>query len=190
MTTPQKFFEKMFNENDKITPFYSQIDFTDHSEAEKKFLNKLSIITKYKSYIKNFLISYRVKDHEKKTYIEAYKTALSYNESLDYNRVNDDLETNFVNTMYLMGYFVMFGYLFLLIKKPTNTPMGKEVSILLMSTLFGGYGYYRYKKIDYRRTLDNLYDTLSTRLNRYPEFRYTVQNDNVFNEENFEREDL
>ena len=42
--------------------------------------------------------------------------------------------------------------------------------VFLFSGL-GTYGYYKYKNLNFKNEIDSIYDTLSNRLNRFPELK-------------------
>jgi len=54
MTTSQHFFLKLFDKNEKAKIYYKDLNFNQFSSQELKFLQNLSILSKYKDYIKEF----------------------------------------------------------------------------------------------------------------------------------------
>ena len=103
MTTSQHFFLKLFDANDKAKPYYKDLSFKQFSNDEIKFIDKLTIMSKYKDYIKQFFCRSHAKKNEKKTYILSYKSLLSYEDYIKYDSSVDMLEQKTIDSFYLFG---------------------------------------------------------------------------------------
>ena len=79
MTTSQHFFLKLFDKNEKAKIYYKDLNFNQFSSQELKFLQNLSILSKYKDYIKKFFETMRVKNDEKRNYILSYNLTIKLN---------------------------------------------------------------------------------------------------------------
>ena len=80
MTTTKTFFEKVFNEGDKIAPHYKNYDFSAIPDYERRFLSKLAYVSRYKSALKNFLLKDSLRTHDKENFIVLYGKTLTYQE--------------------------------------------------------------------------------------------------------------
>lgn len=180
MTTPNKFFEKLYQENDRFAPHLGEVNFKEFSERELKFLKILSIFTKYKHLLRPYLTNYKVNENEQKTYIEAYRSALAYKEYIDYERSTEELNENFVEMYYIIGLTFVGSWLYYVYKRPAGAPLGRESFYSLLYGLVAGLSYYQYRKSDYKVMLSRTYVSLSNRLNEYPEFKYGTTNPNLY----------
>jgi len=111
MTTSQHFFLKLFDKNEKAKIYYKDLNFNQFSSQELKFLQNLSILSKYKDYIKKFFETMRVKNDEKRNYIISYKSLLSYEEYIYYDSSVDMLEQKKLDALYILGYGSKLLYL-------------------------------------------------------------------------------
>jgi len=111
MTTSQHFFLKLFDKNEKAKIYYKDLNFNQFSSQELKFLQNLSILSKYKDYIKKFFETMRVKNDEKRNYILSYKSLLSYEEYIYYDSSVDMLEQKKLDALYILGYGSKLLYL-------------------------------------------------------------------------------
>ena len=111
MTTSQQFFLKLFDKHEKAKIYYEDLNFNQFSSQELKFLQNLSILSKYKDYIKKFFETMRVKNDEKRNYILSYKSLLSYEEYIYYDSSVDMLEQKKLDALYILGYGSKLLYL-------------------------------------------------------------------------------
>ena len=103
MTTTQHFLLKLFEKNDNAKQYYKNLSFNQFSNEEKQFLSHLSIMSKYKDYIKMFVGKIRVKYDEKRNYILSYKSMLSYEDYITYDSSVDMLEQKKIDSIYIFG---------------------------------------------------------------------------------------
>jgi hypothetical protein len=179
MTTPNKFFEKIFNENDKVVNghFYTSQSFIDYSEKEIKFLKYLSFYSRYKNFIKNYFIHKNVRNTDKRNYLDIYKQTMSYEEYIEFNTITDNLQVSYQNCVYLFGTFFAMGYLFYTYKSPNIYIGGKEIAKVFLLSLLLSLSYYKYNYINYNSKLDQIYKSVSKRINDNPELKLRPNSD-------------
>lgn len=185
MTTKNYFFTKVFDEGDKAKPLYSNYNFNTYSPQKVFFLEKLSIISQFKPYIKSFLINRNISDRDKFDYITHYKASMTYNEYIKYNTMVEENENNIIHTCYIIGCLNFALVAFFLIKKSPHQPITKEAFLSTLFSLASGYAYYRYSKISYKKYLGELYTDLERRLNMYPDMKMSSINTNYVTEFNY-----
>ena len=179
MTTSNKFFEKIFDENDKInnSEFYITQTFVDYSNEEIKFLKYLSVYSKYKSSIRNYLVNRNVRNTDKKNYLDIYRQTLTYEEYIKYNTICDKLRISYENNFFIFGSIFTIGYLIFTFRSPTIYIGGKDTSKILLLSLISSYSYYKYNYMNYSHELDNIYRSVSKRLNDNPNLKLRPNTD-------------
>jgi hypothetical protein len=179
MSTSNKFFEKIFKENDKIsnTDFYKTQTFVNYSQEELQFLKYLSFYSKYKSFIRNYLENRNVRNSDKKNYLDIYKQTLTYDEYIRYNTISDNLRVCYENNFYIFGTIFSLGYLILTFKSPSIYIGGKDTSKIFLFSFLCSYAYYKYNYTNYSNELNNLYSNISKRLNDNPELKLRPNRD-------------
>lgn len=184
MTTSNKFFEKIFKENDKVSnsDFYKSQTFVDYSPEEINFLKYLSFYSKYKGFIRNYLVNRNVRNADKKNYLEIYKQTMSYDEYIKYNTITDDLRVSYENNFFIFGSIFAFGYLFLTFRSSGIYIGGKDSFKLFFLSFFSSYGYYKYNYVKYSKDLDEIYLGVVKRLNENPHLKLRPNTD-YFDEE-------
>ena len=171
MTTSEKFFEKLFSEGKKAENSYINYNLRKLSNEERSFLNELSFITKYKHFFINLLTNKKsVKTSSKKDYIDIYKQNLTYKEMISYNILIEDKTNTQYNSLYIFAGIFLSTYLVFIIRS-SNISLRKEVPYIFLFSGLGTYGYYKYKNYNFKNEIDLLYETLSNRLNRFPELK-------------------
>ena len=171
MTTAEKFFEKLFLEGSKAENSYKNYNFRKLSDEERSFLNELTIISRYKKFFINFFTNKKsVKTNSKKDYIDIYKQNLTYKELISYNILIEDKTNSQYNSLYLFAGLLISSYLFFVIRS-TNISLKREMPYVFLFSGLGTYGYYKYKNLNFKNEIDSIYDTLSNRLNRFPELK-------------------
>jgi hypothetical protein len=188
MTTRYYFFTKLFDENDKSKHLYKNIDFDNMSPNQLYLLDKLSILSKYKNYIKGLLLRRKLSDREKVNYIQLYKPNLTYPEYINFNIMIEEDENSFINSLYIAGVFSFISYIYLISKNEPNQSIFKGLIKAAGLSILAGYGFNRFYKITFRKRLDEIYMTLENRLNEFPEMKKNSQNKNYLTEENYDEE--
>jgi hypothetical protein len=184
MTTTEKFFEKLFLENDKALPLYTNYDYNKLSNDERTFLSKLTILSKYKSTLKSSLMNpKRIKTTHKKDYIDIYKQCLSYKEMMLYNGAEEEKQNRAFNSVYIFGAIMIGSVGYFMIKKPAGTSLSKEYfySFLFSSLLIYCYNKWHYYK--YAAVVDQVYNDLSNRLNAFPHLKTLNENSDLYSSE-------
>lgn len=186
MTTPNKFFEKIFNESDKAidTEFYKSQTFLNYTSQELKFLSFLSTFSKYKGFLKSYLTNRSVRNDEKKNYLDVYRQTMSYEEYIKFNAISDNMRICYENVFYLIGTVFAVGYLFYTYRSPSIYLKGKDVSKCFSAATLTGYFYYKYNYLNFSSELDNIYRDLSKRINENPDIKLRPNKD--FFEEGFD----
>lgn len=182
MTTPHKFFQKLFEENDKVINSYKTYDFLTMSPQETSFLSNLSIITRYKSFLRNYLTKVDIKEIDKKAYIDIYKPCLTYNEYITYNLIHDKMEESAKNILQFFAGINIVAYIFFIARRPVDTSLVKDMTRAVIATTLFSYGVHRYNRREYSRGISEIYLGLSDRLNKFPELKHT-ENNNLLTEE-------
>lgn len=179
MTTPNKFFEKIFNENEKVinNDFYKSQSFIDYTDSEVKFLKYLSFYSKYKKYIRNYLVHRNMRNEEKKNYLEIYRQTMTYEEYIKYNTISDNMRVSWENYLYIFGSVFLLGYIFFTYKSPSIYLKGKDITKISLLAFSSSYVYYKYNHLVYSKELKKLYDTLSNRINDNPDMRLRPNKD-------------
>jgi hypothetical protein len=188
MTTSNKIFTKLFDENEKAKWLYKDYNFSEYSQNKKNFLQKLSVITKYKQYFVYFLTKRKISDRDKVNYIQVYKASMTYPEYIKYNMVTEKHEKNFVNVLYIIGGVNLFFFFYFMIKKPTDYSIGREMCYSFLFSLLCGVGYRKYDKLSYSASLTELYSNLEDRLNKHPEMKNEEGNINFVTDENYDED--
>lgn len=183
MTTANKFFNKLFEENEKAKYMYANHDFSNYDKQKLNFLDKLSLISKYKKYFKAILLKRKISDRDKVNYILSYKAALTYPEHIKFNITTEDYEKNFISMIYVIAGINFFGLLYFLIKKPADQSIFKEGVYSFLFSMICGYGFRKYHKISYSADLSEIYLALENRMNQFPEMKYIMNNPNYLTEE-------
>lgn len=186
MTTPNKFFEKIFYESDKAlnTEFYRSQTFLNYSNQELNFLSYLSIYSKYKNFIKNYLVNRKVRNDEKKNYLEIYRQTMSYEEYIKYNTINDNMHVCYENFFYIFGAIFLSTYIFFTYKSPSIYLRGKDISKCAFGAFGISYIYYKYNYVMFSNELDQIYKNLAKRINDNPDMKLRPNKD--FFEEGFD----
>lgn len=186
MTTPNKFFEKMFSENDKVidTEFYKSQTFLNYTNQELRFLSYLSIYSRYKDFLRSYLTNRNVRNDEKKNYLDVYRQTMSYEEYIKFNSITDNMRICYENLFYLVGFVFASGYLFYTYKSPSIYLKGKDLSKCFLAASLSGYVYYKYNYFNYSSELDKIYKDLSKRINDNPDMKLRPNRD--FFEEGFD----
>jgi len=186
MTTPNKFFEKIFNENDKVidSEFYKSQTFLNYTNQELKFLSYLSIYSKYKDFLRNYLTNRKVRNDEKKNYLDIYRQTMSYEEYIQFNTINDKMRVCYENLLYLFGSIFAISYIFYTYRSPSIYLKGKETSKCILAASIITYINYKYNHIYYSSQLDIIYRNLSKRINDNPDMKLRPNKD--FFEEGFD----
>jgi len=184
MTTSNKFFEKMFNENDKIcnNNFYKTQTFVNYSQEEKQFLKYLSFYTKYKSFIRNYLTNRNVRNTDKKNYLEIYKQTLTYEEYIRYNTICDNMKVSYENNSFIFGTIFISGYLIMTYLSKGVYLSGRITSSIFLLSFLSSYFYYKVQHTIYSKELNDIYLNISQRLNDNPELKLRPNTD-YFDEE-------
>lgn len=188
MTTANKFFNKLFDENEKAKYIYADYNFNEMDKEKLNFLKKLSVISQYKKYFKSLLLSRKISDRDKVNYIISYKAAMTYPEYIKFNITTENYEKNFVSMLYVIGTINIFGVLYFIIKKPADQSIIKEMCYSFMFSLLCGYGYRKYNKLTYSSELSKLYNSLEDRMNHFPDMKYVINNPNFVTDETEDEE--
>jgi len=183
MTTANKFFNKLFDENEKVKDMYRNQNFTEYDNKTINFLDKLSIISKYKKYFKSILLKRKISDRDKVNYIISYKAAMTYPEYIKFNIVTENHEKNFLSMLYIIGSINIFTFFYFLIKKPIDYSITKEMTYSFFFSLLCGYGFRKYSKMTYSAELSDLYLALEERMNHSPDLKFSMNNPNFMTEE-------
>jgi len=186
MTTPNKFFEKIFYESDKVinTEFYKSQTFLNYSNQELKFLSLLSFYSKYKNFLKNYLVNRNVRNDEKKNYLEIYRQTMSYEEYIKYNTINDNMNVCYQNFFYIFGALFLSTYIFFTYKSPSIYLKGKDITKCTLGAFGTSYLYYKYNHVIFSNELDDIYKNLAKRINDNPDMKLRPNKD--FFEEGFD----
>ena len=185
MTTRHSFLKKVFEENEIAKPIYENYEFDSYSPEKIYLLEKLSLITKYKSIFKSILLRKKISDREKLDYLLVNKQSITYSEYIKFNVMLEKNENNFINIFYIVGglNFLMFAYFVAI--RPPNYSIIKEMSFSVLFSLISGYAFHSYNKISYKKELNELYETLEKRLNDYPQMKDNY-NKNFLSDEDYD----
>lgn len=186
MTTRNTFLNKIFSENDKAKNLYADYDFSKMSKNEIYFLEKLSIISKYKDFIKNIIQKKKIPSRDKLNYIQVYKANLSYQEYIQYNVMIEQNEDSIVNCFYLVGILNFCAAIYFVIKKEPNESFFREMTISFFGSFLIGSMYYNYKKKSYRKKLDELFHALEIRQFKDHNLLNSRNNKNFVSSESFD----
>jgi len=186
MTTSNKFFEKMFNENEKVIDreFYKSQTFLNYTNQELRFVSYLSVFSRYKNFLKNYLTNRHVRNDEKKNYLDVYRQTMSYEEYIKLNAISDNMRVCYENLFYVIGAVFTTGYLFYTYRSPSIYLKGKDVTKCFLAATSTGYSYYKYNYLNYSSELDKIYHDLSKRINDNPDIKLRPNKD--FFEEGFD----
>ncbi len=186
MTTPNKFFEKMFIENEKVidSEFYKSQTFLNYTSQELRFLSVLSTYSKYKGFLKSYLTNRNVRNDEKKNYLDVYRQTMSYEEYIRFNAISDNMRVCYENLFYLFGTVFAIGYIFYTYRSPSIYLKGKDVTKCFLTASLTSYSYYRYNYLNFSSELDKIYSDLSKRINDNPDMKLRPNKD--FFEEGFD----
>ena len=179
MTTPNKFFEKIFNESDKVidTEFYKSQTFLNYTSQELRFLSYLSTFSRYKSFLKSYLTNRNVRNDEKKNYLDVYRQTMSYEEYIKFNTISDNMRVCYENLFYVVAAIFATGYLFYTYRSPSIYLKSKDVSKCFLVASLSGYIYYKYNYLNFSSELDNIYRDLSKRINDNPDMKLRPNTD-------------
>jgi hypothetical protein len=190
MTTTEKFFEKLFLENERAVDNFKNYNYEALSNDERNFLNRLTLFSKYKSYMKSMLINpKKVKISYKKDYIDIYKQCLTYKELMEYNKADEEKEDVLYNSMYIFGGLMIVSIGFFMIKRPSGASLTKDY---FYSFLFSGLAVYSFNKwhyFKYKSIVDDVYEGLSGRLNALPHLKTLQSNENIFSTDLMDEDD-
>lgn len=165
MTTKEHFFIDLFDKTEKAKVLYKNTDFKKFSDEERKFLDRLTIFSKYSNYIKSKLIVNK-NLLNKRQYIEFYSSNLKYKEFV---KLEEACEI-YTEKKKMTGYLHMFSSIALITYyiyiNPTGTSVNKTIFKCLFLASITSIPYFLYhRQIKYKPIIDFYYKTLSDRIN-------------------------
>lgn len=188
MTTSNFLFSKLFSENEKSKYLYSNYNFENASPETLNLLKRISIISKYKSYLKNFLTKKKISIKDKGRYIGQYKAGLTYPEMVDVNLISEIGEDSILNVSYLIGALNILFIGFNMSRKPIDSSLWKETMVGFLVSVIAGYGLHKYNMKGCPERLDKIYFDLEKRMNNFPELKYQKTNEDMFTEDSFDHD--
>ena len=166
MTTKEIFFRKMFDKGDNASVLYQNYDFSKFSEEEKAFIKKLTFISKYKYFIRNFLTNNKRANNYKRKYIDLNVGNLTYDEFIEVERSFEslrNLKDSLFNHWAMLNLILFFVNVY---RRPTGFPIKKDIlstGLFTFSIFLLYYLHYRYTV--YLPVLNKIYLGVSNRLN-------------------------
>lgn len=186
MTTEEKFFEKVFSEGEKAKSIYKDYNFDILSDKEKKFLTSLTIFSKYKTYLQNYLLSRKVKQRDQIAYIENYKQQLDYQNYIKYEQIKVHHNEISQLTLSIIGFGSLLTVVFFLVKKDPNKGIMKESFISCLSWLGLGTVFYKVSVNKNRNALLGIYKDLEYDINTNISKKSGINNPNFYSSEDIQ----
>lgn len=166
MSSKNYFFTKLFEKSDEAESLYNNYDFLNLSEEERKFLDRLSIFTKYKSFFRKRLTSDNIGLNNKRRYIELNSGYMTYDEFIIVERCFQEFNQLFRNSAATFTYSTIALLILAIYKRPTGHPIMGDFAKILSGNIFLHLSYILYYRWnEYGPPISNVYKKLSRRLN-------------------------
>ena len=166
MSSKKYFFTKLFEKSDEAESLYDNYDFLTLSEDERKFLDRLSIFTKYKRFLRKRLTSDDIGLNNKRRYVELNSGYMTYDEFINVERCFQEFNGVFSNCASTFTTSTLLFLILAIYKRPTGHPILGDLTKIISGNILLHLSYilyYRWTK--YGPVIDNIYRKLSKRLN-------------------------
>ena len=102
---------------------------------------------------------------------------------MEYNSAEEEKQLTLYNSIYAFGGLMLASVGYFMIKKPVGVSLSKEYFYSFLFSSLIVYGYSKWNHFKYVTVVNEIYDTLSERLNTFPHLKTLQSNNNMYSTE-------